>query len=127
VRGGDPAALKDALTAVGYLPGERAGAVDADAALTLMRMATSWYAKPGFRRFGEQGTTTRHEPPDREMREQAHQFALPPESLLIRRMHAIVAVVLGQLRAGADWGAIAAEYLSGAPAATPLGELDAAR
>jgi predicted unusual protein kinase regulating ubiquinone biosynthesis (AarF/ABC1/UbiB family) len=124
VRSGDPAALKAALTTVGYLPSERADAVDAESALTLMRMATSWYAKPGFRRFGEHSTTTRHEPPDHELREQAHQFALPPESLLIRRMHAIVAVVLGQLRAGADWGAIAAEYLHGAPPATPLGELD---
>jgi hypothetical protein len=34
----------------------------------------------------------------------------------------LVAVVLGQLRAGGDWGAIAAEYLEGAPPATPLGE-----
>ena len=40
-------------------------------------------------------------------------------------MHAIVAAVLGQLRAGADWGAIAAEYLHGEPAATPLGEAEA--
>jgi hypothetical protein len=34
-------------------------------------------------------------------------------------------VVLGQLRAGADWGAIAAEYLHGGPPATPLGEAEA--
>ena len=40
-------------------------------------------------------------------------------------MHAIVGVVLGQLRAGADWGAIAAEYLHGEPPATPLGEAEA--
>jgi hypothetical protein len=30
-----------------------------------------------------------------------------------------------QLRAGADWGAIAAEYLHGAPPATPLGQAEA--
>jgi hypothetical protein len=36
-------------------------------------------------------------------------------------MRGIVAVVLGQLRAGADWGAIAAEYLHGEPPSTPLG------
>jgi hypothetical protein len=41
-------------------------------------------------------------------------------------MHGIVAVVLGQLRAGADWGAIAAEYLHGEPPSTPLGEAEAA-
>ena len=40
-------------------------------------------------------------------------------------MHAIVGVVLGQLRAGADWGAIAAEYLHGEAPATPLGEAEA--
>jgi hypothetical protein len=40
-------------------------------------------------------------------------------------MHGIVAVVLGQLRAGADWGAVAAEYLHGAPPATPLGQAEA--
>jgi hypothetical protein len=33
--------------------------------------------------------------------------------------------VLGQLRAGADWGAIAAEYLHGEPPATPLGHAEA--
>ena len=52
-------------------------------------------------------------------------FTLPPEAVLIRRMHGIVAVVLGQLRAGADWGAIAAEYLHGEPPATPLGQAEA--
>jgi hypothetical protein len=60
------------------------------------------------------------------MRLQINQFTLPPEAILIRRMHGIVAIVLGQLRAGADWGAIAAEYLDGEPASTPLGEAEAA-
>ena len=60
------------------------------------------------------------------MRTQINQFTLPPDAILIRRMHGIVAVVLGQLRAGADWGAIAAEYLHGEPPATPLGVAEAA-
>ena len=59
------------------------------------------------------------------MRMQVNQFTLPPEAILIRRMHGIVAVVLGQLRAGADWGAIAAEYLYGEAPATPLGQAEA--
>jgi hypothetical protein len=33
--------------------------------------------------------------------------------------------VLQSLRAGADWGAIAAEYLHGETPATPLGEAEA--
>ena len=60
-----------------------------------------------------------------EVKDQLSQFTLPAETILIRRMHAIVGVVLGQLRAGADWGAIAAEYLHGEPPATPLGEAEA--
>ncbi|UGS36709.1 ABC1 kinase family protein [Capillimicrobium parvum] len=132
VRAGDAQALKAALTAVGYLPADRADVVDADWALTLMRMATSWYAKPGPRRFRSDDARRDHrrEPVDDEqrdaMRDQMNQFTLPPESLLIRRMHGIVAVVLGQLRAGGDWGAIAAEYLHGEPPATPLGEQERA-
>jgi hypothetical protein len=43
----------------------------------------------------------------------------------LRRMHAIVAVVLQQLRAGADWGAIAAECLHGGQPATQLGQAEA--
>ena len=99
-----------------------------------MRRATRWYAVPGERRFsGERGRRDRREresrPVDEERqaqaRDQLSQFTLPAETVLIRRMHAIVGVVLGQLRAGADWGAIAAEYLHGEPPATPLGEAEA--
>jgi hypothetical protein len=106
--------------------------VDADFALSLMRMAIRWYAVPGARRFSpaDARRDLDRERPDREeraaMRVQLNQFTLPPEAILIRRMHGIVAVVLGQLRAGADWGAIAAEYLHGEPPSTRLGAAEAA-
>jgi hypothetical protein len=131
VRDGDAVALKAALGAGGYLPASRADAVDADFALSVMRMAIKWYAAPGERRFSPADTRrdSDRERPDREerasMRMQLNQFTLPPEAILIRRMHGIVAVVLAQLRAGADWGAIAAEYLHGEPPSTPLGEAEA--
>src|SRR3954454_6517651 len=131
VRDGDAGALKAALGAGGYLPTSRADAVDADFALGLMRMAIKWYAVPGARRFGTNGSRPdgNRARPDSEqraaMRMQVNQVTLPPESILIRRMHAIVAVVLEQLRAGADWGAIAAEYLHAAPPATSLGQAEA--
>jgi predicted unusual protein kinase regulating ubiquinone biosynthesis (AarF/ABC1/UbiB family) len=133
VRDGDAAGVKAALGGAGYLPADRAQAVDADWALSLMRMALGWYALPGFRRFGDdvgRGRRRRRERPAdeqrAEQRTQANQFTLPPESLLIRRMHGVVAIVLGQLHAGADWGAIAAEYLDDdAASATPLGEQEA--
>jgi predicted unusual protein kinase regulating ubiquinone biosynthesis (AarF/ABC1/UbiB family) len=131
VRDGDATALKAVLLAGGYLPASRADAVDADWALTLIRMVIKWYAVPGERRFspdGEHNGRDRERPGSEQRaatKTQINQFTLPPESILIRRMHRIIAVVLVQLRAGADWGAIAAEYLHGAPAATPLGDAEA--
>lgn len=129
------AALKSALVTGGYLPAARADVVDPDLALRMMRHATRWYAVPGQRRFGSEDEERRRrrredrEPTDEQnranVREQINQFTLPAETVLIRRMHGIVAIVLWQLRAGADWGAIAAEYLHGAPPATALGEAEA--
>jgi hypothetical protein len=129
----DAVALKAALVAAGYLPTARADAVDADFALKLMRRAIKWYAVPGGRRFSPEhehrGRERERERPDDEQRAaiktQVNQLTVPPESILIRRMHGIVAIVLGQLRAGGDWGAIAGEYLHGAPPATPLGQAEA--
>jgi len=131
VREGDAVALKEALLKGGYLPAGRADAVDADFALRLMQMAIRWYAIPGHRRFSSADS---HRDGDREPRDgaeraalksQVNQFTMPPEAILIRRMHGIVAIVLRHLRAGADWGAIAAEYLRGEPPATPLGQAEA--
>jgi predicted unusual protein kinase regulating ubiquinone biosynthesis (AarF/ABC1/UbiB family) len=132
VRDSDAAALQSALVSGGYLRSDRTDLVDAELALKLMRRATRWYAVPGQRRFsGEHGRRGQERRPVDEERqaqasEQLSQFTLPAETALIRRMHVIVNVVLGQLRAGADWGAIAAEYLHGEPPATPLGEAEAA-
>ncbi len=137
VREKDAPALKAALVAGGYLPADRAGAVEADWALRLMRMAIKWYAVPGQRRFAPEdarrgrgrGRDRERERAGSEERAQAklqvNQFTLPPDAILIRRMHGIVAIVLQQLRAGGDWGAIAAEYLDEADPATPLGEAEA--
>ena len=139
VREDDERALKEALIGAGYVPAQRADAVDASFVLALMRRATGWYALPGPRRFaaadpgdGDQPAPARHwhersEPERRAAaRDQVNQLTLPPEAILIRRMHGVVAAVLETLRAGADWGAIAAEYLHGEPPATELGRLEAA-
>jgi predicted unusual protein kinase regulating ubiquinone biosynthesis (AarF/ABC1/UbiB family) len=131
VREQHAADLKGALIAGGYLPADRADVVDAEFALRVMGHAIRWYAVPGERRFstaGDHGGRDRQRPgPDEReaARTQINQFTLPPASILIRRMHAIVAIVLQQLRAGGDWGAIAAEYLHGEPPATSLGQSEA--
>jgi len=147
VRDKDRADLKAALVDAGYLPADRADAVDADFALRLIRPAIKWYAVPGKRRFsaGHERSGRKRERAQRErerggqrdrggerpgsdqraaFKTQINQFTLPPESILIRRMQGIVAIVLQNLRAGADWGAIAAEYLHGAPPATALGQAE---
>jgi predicted unusual protein kinase regulating ubiquinone biosynthesis (AarF/ABC1/UbiB family) len=134
VRADDPAALKAALVAGGYLPEARAEAVDAEFALRLMRRAIRWYAIPGEHRFAESGEQRAHRDerdtrPDADERaaikNQMNQFTLPPDAALIRRMHGVVAIVLQTLRAGANWGAIAAEYLHEEPPATDLGRQEA--
>ena len=145
VRERDAPACKVALRAGGYLPDGRAEAVDDEFALRLMRMGTKWYALPGERRFSPERSRRNRErrregeqdvAPGEERaavtgeeraaaRSQVSQFTLPPETILIRRMHGVVAAVLEQLRAGADWGAIAAEYLHGEPPASPLGQQEA--
>jgi predicted unusual protein kinase regulating ubiquinone biosynthesis (AarF/ABC1/UbiB family) len=131
VRDEHAAELKDALIAGGYLPADRADTVEAEFALSLMRRAIKWYSVPGQRRFsnGREHRRRDRERPDGEQRaaikDQVNQFTVPPESILIRRMHGVVAIVLQNLRAGADWGAIGAEYLHGDAPATPLGRAEA--
>jgi len=131
VRDADAAALEAALVAGGYV--RDADGLDAELALTMTRGAIRWYAVPGERRL----TRERRERGPREIdgddaerraafQDQAGRFVLPPETMLIRRMHALVAIVLSRLRASADWGAIAAEYLHGEPPATELGQAEAA-
>jgi predicted unusual protein kinase regulating ubiquinone biosynthesis (AarF/ABC1/UbiB family) len=131
VRDNDPERLKDALIAGGYLPAARADLVETEFAFRLMRRAIKWYAVPGQRRFadGDHHRGRDRERPETDQRaaikNQVNQFTVPPESILIRRMHGVVAIVLHNLRAGADWGAIAAEYLHGEPPATALGQQEA--
>lgn len=51
---------------------------------------------------------------------------LPPDYLLLTRIHIGLNSVLGRLNATNDWASIHAEYVGEGPPATPLGEEDAA-
>src|SRR3954468_23176028 len=131
VRDADPAAFAAALIAGGYIPAERADALDAQLALTMARAAIRWYAVPGEHRLSPERRHRRGgEPADAEreaaLREQAGHFTLPSETILVRRMHALVAAGRSGRRASADWGAIAAEYLHSEPPATELGQAETA-
>jgi hypothetical protein len=52
-------------------------------------------------------------------------LSMPAATLLLRRMELQVLAVLGDLRAGADWGAMAAEHHAAEPPSTDLGREDA--
>jgi predicted unusual protein kinase regulating ubiquinone biosynthesis (AarF/ABC1/UbiB family) len=130
VRDADPAALRSALVAGGYVPADRADGLDAELTLAMMTEALRWYAVPGVRRLSPEDRARPERgagDPERRaaVRDQAGRFTLPAETILIRRMHVLVAVVLSRLRASGDWGAIAAEYLHGEPPATELGRAEA--
>ena len=53
-------------------------------------------------------------------------ISLPPDYLLLTRIHLGLNSVLGRLGATEDWAAIRAEYAEDGPPSTELGELDAA-
>jgi hypothetical protein len=52
---------------------------------------------------------------------------MPAQALLLRRMEGLLFGVLGELRAGADWGSLALEYVAGEPPSTELGRVEAAQ
>jgi predicted unusual protein kinase regulating ubiquinone biosynthesis (AarF/ABC1/UbiB family) len=127
VSAGDADAVHQGLAELGYLP-DPDSFVPEDV-LGQLATAGAWYFEPGFRRLSPQyvaelietGSSPKS-PYFANMRRQT----LPPQSLLIRRMEGLVFAVLGELRAGADWAAIAREYFAGDPPSSPLGEQDAA-
>ena len=82
---------------------------------------------PGFRRLDPEYAAQTLElgyPPRSPYFGLMRRMSMPPPTLLLRRMEVSVLALLGALHAGADWGAIAAEYHSGAPASTALGRED---
>ena len=124
---GDAQAVHASLAALGYLP--RPDEFEPERLLGQLRTAGEWYFQTGYRRLSPQYVAEQMEvgssprsPYFDEMRRQT----LPPQALLMRRMEGLVFTVLGELRAGGDWGALGLEYFGEAPPSTPLGEQDAA-
>ena len=115
------------LSRLGYLP-EPDRFVPEDLLAQLEAMG-AWYMEPGTRRFSPKWvaelldeTTGPRSPWFGQMRRQT----LPPQALLLRRMEGLLLSTLGEVRAAADWNAIAREYYAGAGPATPLGEAEQA-
>jgi len=112
----DAEGIHAALAAAGYLPDPRAFAPER--VLSQIRTAGEWYFTPGFRRLSPgyiADLMERSSSPRSDFYEEMRQETVPPQALLIRRMDGLVMAVLGELRAGGDWAALAAEYFDGRP------------
>jgi len=122
---GDADEVHRQMAELGYLPKPRE--FDGESLLGQLAASAEWYFTPGFKRLSPQyvaeavevGSSPRSPYFDLMRRE-----TLPPQALLIRRMEGLVFTVMGELRAGADWHAIAREFFAGDPPSTPLGEQD---
>jgi predicted unusual protein kinase regulating ubiquinone biosynthesis (AarF/ABC1/UbiB family) len=123
----DAGGVHRALSTLGYLPDP--GAFEAQAVFDQIAAAGAWFFVPGFRRLDPEyvrrhmeATGSPRSPHFAQMRRQT----LPPQALLLRRMEGLLFSVLGELRAGADWGLLVREYIDAGPPSTPLGIEDAA-
>jgi predicted unusual protein kinase regulating ubiquinone biosynthesis (AarF/ABC1/UbiB family) len=123
----NPQGVHDGLATLGYLPEPRE--FEPEALLEHLATAAEWLLGRGFRRLdpGEvQRVVDAGYPPRSRWFALMRAERIPPATLLLRRMEIQVLSVLGELRAGGEWGAIAAEHHSGEPVCTALGREDRA-
>src|SRR4051812_13678157 len=114
----DAQAVPAILPRLGYLP-------DPDdfvpeALLEWLLAAGEWYLQPGRRRLSPQYVTELLDAtasPRSPWFEQQRRMTVPPQALLIRRMEGLIFTTLGELRAGADWHALAKEFFADEPTA----------
>lgn len=124
---GDASAVHAGLSSLGYLP--EPDGFEPELLLEQLRTAGEWYFLPGFRRLDPEYVRHSMEvgaSPRSPYFDQMRQQTIPPQALLIRRMEGMLFAVLGELRAGADWGAMALEYIGDGEPSTPMGLRDAA-
>ena len=123
----DPDAVQRAMAQLGYLgEGE---SYDPVALLEHLATAGEWFLADGFRKIDSgyvRRTLELGYPPRSPWFSVMQRLALPPPTLLLRRMEVQMLSLLGELHAGGNWAAIAAEHWAGQPPSTELGREDAA-
>ncbi len=123
--GADPQGVREGLARLGYLPEPES--FDGAELLEFIGAAGEWLLAPGVRRIepGEvMRIVERGYPPRSPYFALMRRMSMPAQTLLLRRTEVQMLGLLGDLRASADWGAIAAEHHSDAPVSTPLGRED---
>ena len=123
----DPDAVHAALEHLGYLA--KTQSYDPAALLEHLATAGEWLLAKGFRRIDPgyvRRTLELGYPPRSPWISVLRRMTFPPRTLLLRRMEVQMLSLLGDLRAGGDWAAIAAEHWADQPPSTPLGREDAA-
>lgn len=123
----DADAVHELLTRLGYLPDPPS--FEPERLLRQLSDSTEWWLEPGERRLDPAYVwelTERASSPRSPSFDLMRRQTIPPEALLLRRMEGMLFAVLGELRASADWHALATESLDGVGAATSLGDEEAA-
>jgi hypothetical protein len=123
----DPDAVHDALGRLGYLV--KSESYDPAGLLEHLATAGEWLLAQGFRRINPgyvRRTVELGYPPRSPWFSVMRRLTLPPPTLLLRRMEVQMLSLLGELRAGGDWAAIAAEHWADQPPSTSLGREDTA-
>ena len=123
----DPAAVYSGVERLGYLAKSQSS--DPAALLEYLATAGEWLLAEGLRRIDPGYVRRTFEigyPPRSPWLSMLRGLTFPAPTLLLRRMEIQMLSLLGQLRAGGAWAAIAAEHWAAQPPPTPLAQEDAA-